>query len=107
MKKKLLTPVLQNETHKSTHPRSIVVNFSSQRIRDTLIAACIRFNKVNSKQKLHSGHLGSLCPAFVAEHLSPTNKIASNSVPSFSPPSIYPEWVALKMYKIYKFIQFT
>lgn len=64
--------------HKSQRPRSIVVKLSSQKIRDTVLAACIKYNKANPKDKLHAAHLGISCenivPIFVTEHLSPDNK---------------------------------
>lgn len=63
---------------KTLRPRAIVVKFSSQRIRDTVLATCIKYNKQNPKDKLHAAHLGISCdnivPVYVSEHLSPENK---------------------------------
>lgn len=61
----------------SPRPRSIVVQLASPRLRDQFIASVANFNKVNSKDKLNSTHLGlsgTTVPIFVCEHLTPTNK---------------------------------
>lgn len=63
----------------STRPRSIIVKFSSPRIRDEFLASTTRFNKkANSvSEKLNTTHLGisgTQKPVFVVEHLSPTQK---------------------------------
>ncbi|KAL0850832.1 hypothetical protein ABMA28_006752 [Loxostege sticticalis] len=62
----------------SVRPRSIVVQFSTPRIRDQFLAASIKFNKPKPPQdKLNSSHLGMTCtktPIFITEHLSATNK---------------------------------
>lgn len=61
----------------STRPRSIVVQLSSPRLRDQLLASVTKFNRSNPQDKLNCGHFGysgRKCPVFVAEHLSPTNK---------------------------------
>lgn len=59
-------------------PRSIVVELNNTRIRDTLLAAIIKFNKRKSpSDKLNSSHLGysgPTTPIYVMEHLSPQNK---------------------------------
>lgn len=62
----------------SNRPRSIIVQFSSPRTRDTFMAAAIKFNK-SSKDgagKLNSSHIGlhESTPIYITEHLSPTNK---------------------------------
>lgn len=62
----------------SSRPRSIVVQFSSPRFRDELLAGIIKFNKSRrGAEKLNVSHLGikdSKDPIFVTEHLSPANK---------------------------------
>lgn len=61
----------------SDRPRSVLVKLRTQRRRDELLAAVIRFNKNNRENKLNSDHLGiggRRVPVFVSEHLSPTNK---------------------------------
>lgn len=69
---------IAKQDSKSTRPRSIIVKFSSQRVRDKVLASCIKYNKLNSKEKLHASHLGisseKIVPIFIAEHLSPENK---------------------------------
>ncbi|XP_045459871.1 uncharacterized protein LOC123670420 [Melitaea cinxia] len=64
--------------HKSKRPRTIVVKLSSQKIRDTVLAACTKYNKANPRDRLHAAHLGISCenivPIFITEHLSPVNK---------------------------------
>lgn len=61
-----------------TRPRSIVIQFSSQKTRDLFLAAAITFNKSkpNLKDKLNSGHIGfrDITPIFITDHLSPANK---------------------------------
>lgn len=61
----------------NSRPRSIVVQFGNPRIRDNFLAACIKFNKANPKNKLNSSHLNYTekeSPIYVCEHLSPSNK---------------------------------
>lgn len=61
----------------STRPKSIIIQLSSPRIRDELLASVINFNKTHANNKLNANHLGFLnCngPIYVAEHLSPTIK---------------------------------
>uniref|UniRef100_A0A2A4JBL7 FP protein C-terminal domain-containing protein n=1 Tax=Heliothis virescens TaxID=7102 RepID=A0A2A4JBL7_HELVI len=61
----------------SNRPRSIVVQFSSVKIRDEFLAANINFNKAHPENKLNSSHLGipgGKTPIFIVEHLSPYNK---------------------------------
>lgn len=43
----------------NNRPKSIVVQFNTQRLRDTFLAACINFNKKkNFNDKLNTSHLG-------------------------------------------------
>ncbi|XP_022824502.1 uncharacterized protein LOC111355019 [Spodoptera litura] len=61
----------------NTRPRAIVVQLASPRCRDQLIAATVKFNKLNPDNKLnttHLGYTGTKTPIYVAEHLSTTNK---------------------------------
>lgn len=61
----------------NTRPRAVVVQFISARIRDTYLAACIKFNKSHPDNKLNVSHLGyseNRSPIYICEHLSPTNK---------------------------------
>ncbi|XP_041973607.1 uncharacterized protein LOC121729227 [Aricia agestis] len=60
----------------SDRPRSVIVKLSSQRRRDEILAAVMKFNKKNV-DKLNSEHLGiggCKIPVFVSEHLTPSNK---------------------------------
>lgn len=57
----------------STRPRSIIVKFSSPRIRDTFLAGVIKFNKTNKNNKLNTNHIGmggDPKPVYVLEHLT-------------------------------------
>lgn len=68
---------VQKINQQSNRPRSIVVKLTNPRVRDDIIVAVRKFNRVNSQEKLHSGHLGiagNRQPVFVSEHLSPANK---------------------------------
>ncbi|XP_039762497.1 uncharacterized protein LOC120635547 [Pararge aegeria] len=63
----------------STRPRSIIVQFSSPLTRDSVLAAVIKHNKSNPKDKLNTsqigmGSVGEKQPIYVIEHLSPENK---------------------------------
>lgn len=61
----------------SSRPRSIVVQLSSVKIRDSLLAAAIKYNKANPAVKLNATHMGisgDKLPIFISEHLSPANK---------------------------------
>lgn len=61
----------------NNRPRSVLVKLRSQRRRDELLAAVIRYNKKNKNDKLNSDLLGiggTRVPVFVAEHLTPNNK---------------------------------
>lgn len=61
----------------STRPRSIVVQFSSPRIRDQVLASTIKYNKAHPDDKLNTSHLGMAGvknPVFIVEHLSAANK---------------------------------
>lgn len=62
----------------NSRPRSILVKFSSPRLRDTFLAATTTFNKKNSSDKFNTSHLGiggDKKPIYIVEHLSPENKI--------------------------------
>ncbi|KAG6439132.1 hypothetical protein O3G_MSEX000512 [Manduca sexta] len=71
------TRVAKRDT-KSNRPRSILIKFNSPRTRDSFLAASIKFNKTNPKDKLSSSHLGigadNPVPIYVVEHLSMENK---------------------------------
>lgn len=61
----------------SNRSRSIILQLSTQKVRDTFLAATITFNKANSSNKLNSdliGFTGNKMPIFVSEHLSSQNK---------------------------------
>lgn len=66
-------------TKDSQRPRSIIIKFSSQRLRDNFLAAALKFNKKakSPTDKLNTSHLGiggDKKPVFVVEHLSPAQK---------------------------------
>ncbi|KAI5645698.1 hypothetical protein NE865_02365 [Phthorimaea operculella] len=42
----------------SSRPKSVILKMSSPRLRDSLLAACVKFNKANPTDKLNSSHLG-------------------------------------------------
>ncbi|CAG4964370.1 unnamed protein product [Colias eurytheme] len=59
-------------------PRAVVAKLRSPRHRDILLAAVQKYNKCNSDDKLSTHHLGiggTNKPVYVAEHLTPANKI--------------------------------
>ncbi|KAG7299953.1 hypothetical protein JYU34_016980 [Plutella xylostella] len=62
----------------SNRPRNVIVKLSSPMQRDTLLAACIKFNKSNQNDKLNTSHLGiavdKKAPVYICEHLSPETK---------------------------------
>lgn len=62
----------------SPRPRSILVKFSSRRLRDTYLAAVAKHNKSNPADKLNTSHLGiggsKKTAVYVAEHLTPDIK---------------------------------
>lgn len=61
----------------SPRPRSVLVKFSSRRLRDTFLAGVIKFNRNNSADKLNSAHLGiggKKSAVFVSEHLTSETK---------------------------------
>lgn len=63
----------------STRPRSIIVQFNSPLTRDSVLAAVIKYNKNNPRNKLNTSHIGigmsgEKQPIYVMEHLSPENK---------------------------------
>lgn len=62
----------------STRPRTILVKLSSPRLRDSFLAASMKYNRNNIKDKLNTSHLGIAMekpqPIYVTEHLSSENK---------------------------------
>ncbi|CAG4967489.1 unnamed protein product [Colias eurytheme] len=61
----------------SNRPRSIIIQLSSAKVRDELLASTSKYNKSNPQNKLNSTHLGisgASSPVYVSEHLSPANK---------------------------------
>lgn len=63
----------------SPRPRSVLVKFSSPRIRDNFLAATIAFNKQAkcNEDKLNTSHIGiggKKQPIYVTEHLPPATK---------------------------------
>ncbi|CAH2092479.1 unnamed protein product [Euphydryas editha] len=63
----------------SPRPRSVLVKFSSPRVRDTFLAASIEFNKKakTNLDKLNTSHLGiggDKKPVYICEHLTPAVK---------------------------------
>lgn len=57
----------------STRPRSIVVQFSSPKVRDAFLAASIKYNKINPQDKLNTFALGignTKQNVYIVEHLS-------------------------------------
>ncbi|CAG9785641.1 unnamed protein product [Diatraea saccharalis] len=61
----------------STRPRSILLKFTTPRIRDCLLAAVLQYNKEHKQEKLTSSDLGiddKKTPIYVVENLSPENK---------------------------------
>lgn len=66
------------QTPTSNRPKSIVVQFSSPRVRDSFLAASIKFNKnKSSEDKLNTALLGMAGKkenVYILEHLSPANK---------------------------------
>lgn len=63
---------------RSPRPRAILVTLSSPRLRDTLLAATVKYNKQHPNEKLNSSHLGlsenKKSAIYVTENLSPENK---------------------------------
>lgn len=67
----------------SDRPRTVIAKLRTPRHRDIVLAAVAKFNKSNPEDKLSSKHLGyggPRKPIFVAEHLSPDNKILHAAV---------------------------
>ena len=62
----------------SARPRSILIKFCSPRLRDSFLAASMKFNRTNNQDKLNTSHLGIAAekpqPIYVSEHLSSENK---------------------------------
>ncbi|XP_037302625.1 uncharacterized protein LOC119193023, partial [Manduca sexta] len=57
--------------------RAVIAKFRNPTVRDSILAAVVKYNKSNPKEKLNSHHLGlagTRVPIFVAEHLTPSNK---------------------------------
>ncbi|CAH2097315.1 unnamed protein product [Euphydryas editha] len=69
---------LAKMNNSSPRPRSILVKFSSPRLRDEFLAATTKFNRSNRDEKLNSSHLGiggnKKTAIYVAEHLTHENK---------------------------------
>lgn len=69
---------IAKQTPTSNRPKSIVVQFSSPRVRDNFLAASINFNKKkSSEEKLNTALLGIAGKkenVYIVEHLSPANK---------------------------------
>lgn len=69
---------IAKQTTSSTRPKSIVVQFSCPRVRDSFLAASIKFNKNKTlEDKLNTALLGiggKKENVFIMEHLSPANK---------------------------------
>ncbi|KOB65231.1 Zinc finger DNA binding protein [Operophtera brumata] len=58
-------------------PRSVVIKFSSPRVRDSFMAGVIQFNKKNRNDKLNTSHIGIVGekkPVYVVDHLTPVMK---------------------------------
>lgn len=58
-------------------PRSVVVKFSSPRIRDTFMASVKQFNRKHRDDKLNTKHIGiggEQKPVYVVDHLTPEMK---------------------------------
>lgn len=63
----------------SKRPRSVIIKFSSPRVRDEFLAATLRFNKKakSVSEKINTSHLGisgEKKPVYIVEHLSPAQK---------------------------------
>ncbi|CAH0401661.1 unnamed protein product [Chilo suppressalis] len=68
---------IAKSNNNSERPRSILVKFSTPRLRDTVLAASIQYNKKNPDEKLNSSTLGiddKKTPIFVVENLTPENR---------------------------------
>lgn len=62
---------------KSTRPKTVIVKLPSPRMRDSMLACCLKYNKAHSKDKLNSsllGLAGNRVQIFLSEHLSPSNR---------------------------------
>ncbi|XP_047546089.1 uncharacterized protein LOC125077999 [Vanessa atalanta] len=71
-----ITRVAKVNRH-STRPRSIIVQFNTCLTRDNVLAAVIKYNKSNSRNKLNTSDIGvggEKKPIYIMEHLSPENK---------------------------------
>lgn len=69
---------ISKQTPTSNRPKSVVVQFNSPRVRDTFLAASIKFNKNKKAEEKLNSHLlgigGKKENVFIMEHLSPANK---------------------------------
>ncbi|CAB3241318.1 unnamed protein product [Arctia plantaginis] len=69
---------VMKQNNANNRPKSIIVQFSTPRLRDTFLAASITFNKSKPiKEKLNTSHLsldGDKTPIYISEHLSPNNR---------------------------------
>lgn len=69
---------IAKQNSKSPRPRSVLVRFSSRRLRDTFLASAIKFNRENPTDKLSTSHLGyggnKKSAIYVCEHLTPQTK---------------------------------
>lgn len=86
--KTIKCPISENNIHYCTRmakmngasprPRSILVKFSSPRLRDEFLAATSKFNKSHKDDKLNTSHLGfgadKKKPIYVVENLTPEYK---------------------------------
>lgn len=64
------------QSKEANRPRSIIVKLKSRTLRDSMLAATVKFNKTQDP-KLNSHHLGyggKPAPVYLSEHLSPANK---------------------------------
>ncbi|KAL4711648.1 hypothetical protein ACJJTC_011356 [Scirpophaga incertulas] len=65
-------------SNNNSRPRAVIAKLCNPRMRDAVLASVTKFNKANAQDKLSSSHLGiggSKVPIFVAEHLTPGNKM--------------------------------
>ncbi|CAG4982136.1 unnamed protein product [Colias eurytheme] len=69
---------VMKSNNSSKRPKSIIVQFSTSKRRDSFLAASINFNRSKSiTEKLNTSYLGLddvKSPIYITEHLSPSNK---------------------------------
>lgn len=68
---------ISKQNKNSPRPRSVLVKFSNQLLRDKFMASVINFNKTNPDNKLNTSHLGisgEKSPVFISENLTTTAK---------------------------------